>query len=231
MQRRPVLDAVAGPQLVRLDRGAKRVAPCGLAVVVHAVGERQDPEPAHDLRRPVERGDGLGEPAQRAGRQAAEDHAAAPGALEHRVDAVRAPRAQQAQDAAAADVDQVLREQVPFDVALDRARPLVAAEQRQMAAVGDRGEATVEPHDVVVGVAAGGRDEAHPRPRAAGDLQREVIDELVAGLHREPAAAEREDLRDPAHCATVADDRHAREQFSPSVQAICTGGPLARWRP
>jgi len=42
---------------------------------------------------------------------------------------VCAPGAEQAQHAAAADVDQVLREQVALDVALDGARALVAAEE------------------------------------------------------------------------------------------------------
>ena len=83
------------------------------------------------------------------------------------VEPVRAPRAEQADDAAAADVDQVLLEQVRLEVALDRARAAVAAEQRDVARLAARGrERAVEAHDVVVGVARRRRDEADPRALA-----------------------------------------------------------------
>src|SRR5260370_402014 len=45
------------------------------------------------------------------------------------------------------------------------------------------------------------------------------------------SAAQREDLRHATHCATVAHDQPAREESSPSVQPVWTGGPLARWHP
>ena len=82
-----------------------------------------------------------------------------------RVEPVRAPGAEHAHDVAAADVDQVLREQVRGEVVLDAAGALVAPEQRDVARLAVGGEAPVEAHDVVVGVAGGGRQEAHARAR------------------------------------------------------------------
>jgi hypothetical protein len=76
---------------------------------------------------------------------------------------VGAPRAEHADDVAAADVDQVLREQVGREVVLDPAGALVAAEQRDVAGLAAGREAPVEAHDVVVGVTRGGRQEAHAR--------------------------------------------------------------------
>ena len=77
-----------------------------------AVAERQQAEPLEPLRRAVEAGHRLGEPAERAGREAAEDDPRFPGFAQDRVDPVRPPDPEQADDAAAADVDQVLGEQV-----------------------------------------------------------------------------------------------------------------------
>ena len=84
-----------------VDRTTSAIKQCSLAVVA---------------------ADRLGEPAQRAGAEAAEDDARLPGLAQDLVDAVRAPDAEQAQEAAAADVDQVLGEQVRADVARRRAR-------------------------------------------------------------------------------------------------------------
>ena len=77
-----------------------------------AVAERQQAEPLEPLRRAVEAGHRLGEPAERAGREAAEDDARFPGFAQDLVDPVRPPDPEQADHAAAADVDQVLGEQV-----------------------------------------------------------------------------------------------------------------------
>ena len=130
-----------------------------------AVAERQQAEPLDPLRRAVEAADRLGEPAERAGREAAEDDARLPGLAQDRVDPVRAPDAEQADDAAAADVDQVLGEQVAAQVL----GPLLAAEERDVAGLAAVGrEGAVEADDVVVGVAAGRGQEADPRPLGAG---------------------------------------------------------------
>ena len=62
-----------------------------------------------------------------------------------------------------------------------------------------RGEAAVEAHDVVVGVAGGGRQEAHARTRGGGEEREDVVvEQRGVFLHREPAAAEGHDLRGAA---------------------------------
>ena len=102
-----------------------------------AVAERQQAEPLDPPRGAVEAGHRLGEPAERAGREAAEDDPGFPGFAQDLVDPVRAPDPEQADHAAAADVDQVLGEQVAAQVL----RALLAAEQRDvagLAAVGRR---------------------------------------------------------------------------------------------
>ena len=105
------------------------------------------------------------EPAERAGREAAEDDARLPGFAQDRVDPVRPPDPEQADHAAAADVDQVLGEQVLAQVL----GPLLAAEEGDVAGLAAIGrEGAVEADDVVVGVAAGRGQEADPRPLAPG---------------------------------------------------------------
>ena len=61
-----------------------------------------------------------------------------------------------------------------------------------LAAVG--GEGAVEADDVVVGVAAGRGQEADPRPLGLGQAEHVVVEQGVARLHREAAAAEGDDL-------------------------------------
>jgi hypothetical protein len=74
---------------------------------------------------------------------------------------MRAPRAEQADEVPAADVDDVLGEEVLGEVPLDALA--VAPEQRHVAGVAAARELAVEAHDVVVGVAGGGGEEAHAR--------------------------------------------------------------------
>ena len=126
-----------------------------------AVAERQQAHPVEPPRVAVEAGHRLGEPAQRPGGEAAEDHPGLPALAEDLVDPVGPPDPEQADDAAAADVDQVLGEQVAAQVL----RALLTAEEGDvagLAAVG--GEGPVEADDVVVGVAAGRGEEADARP-------------------------------------------------------------------
>ena len=76
---------------------------------------------------------------------------------------VRPPDAEQADQAAAADVDQVLRQQVRADV---RHAPL-AAEEADVRGPRPVAEGVVEADHVVVGVAAGGGQEADARLSAS----------------------------------------------------------------
>src|SRR2546427_378858 len=81
------------------------------------------PPPAEALdapRRPVERRHRLGKPAQRVRAEPADHGALAPRACEDPVDAVGLPRPEQADDTPAADVDQVLRDEMARKVPLDR---------------------------------------------------------------------------------------------------------------
>ena len=135
-------------------------APLGAGLVVDAVAEGQQAEPLDPARGAVEAGHRLGEPAERAGREPAEDDAGLPGFAQDLVDPVRPPDAEQADHAAAADVDQVLGEQVLAQVL----GPLLAAEEGDVAGLAAIGrEGAVEADDVVVGVAAGRGQEADAR--------------------------------------------------------------------
>jgi len=107
---------------------------------------------------------------------------------------MRQQHAHQADHAAAADVYEVLVEQVRAHVV----GPAVAPEQgdvRRLAAA--RREMAVEADDVVIGIAGRRREEADLRARATrrgGEPEHVVVQERVPRLHREPAAAERDDL-------------------------------------
>jgi hypothetical protein len=142
----------------------------------------------------VEGAERLREPAERAGGGAAQHDAFAPRLAQHAVESVRAPGPEHAHDVATADIDQILREQVRGEVVLDAARPLIAAEQRDVAGVAAGREAPVEAHDVVVGIARGGRQEAHARALGSGEGEHVVVEQGVALLHREAAAAKGHDL-------------------------------------
>jgi hypothetical protein len=145
------------------------LTPARLAVVVHAVGVRQQPEPLDRLRCAVEGRHRLREPAQRAGAQPAEHHTAPPRLGQRHVDAVRAPGAEQADDRSAADVHEVLLEQVLARVA--GRRGAIASEEREVAGLAAEGrEGPVEAHHVVVGVARGGGHEAHARSLDPPDI-------------------------------------------------------------
>ncbi len=107
------------------------------------------------------------------------------------VDAVSAPDAEQAPDAAPADVDQVLGEQM----AAWLARRPQAPKQRQVGRqTSVRAEGAVKAHDVVVGVAARLGKEADPGVRLAGEPEHELVEQRIAGLHRESPTAEGDDL-------------------------------------
>src|SRR4029077_16013563 len=94
---------------------------------------------------------------------------------------------EQADDAAAADVDQVLGEQVAAQIL----GPLLAAEEGDVAGLAAMGgEGPVEADDVMVGVAAGGGQEADPRPLGPGQAEHVVVEQRVPRLPREAAAAE-----------------------------------------
>src|SRR5580692_6187373 len=124
-----------------------------LGVIVHAVGVRQQAQPAHDPRWAMEGAECLLEPAQRAGRWSAQDDAPPPCFAQDGVQPMRSPRAEHAEHVAATHVDQILAEQVRGEVVLHAVRALIASEQRQVASVAAGGEAPIEAHHVVVGVA------------------------------------------------------------------------------
>jgi hypothetical protein len=89
-----------------------------------------------------------------------------------------APDAEEGDDAPAADVDQVLGEQVRADVR----HPALATEEADVGGTGPVAEGVVEPHDVVVGVAARRGQEAHAGVRAPGEAEHVVVEQGVPGL-------------------------------------------------
>ena len=170
-------------------------APVGLGVVVDAVGVGQEAQTAHPAWSSVEGAEGLVEPAQRAGRGAAQDDAPPPGLAQDLVQPVRVPGAEHAHHVSAAHVDEVLREQVGREVVLDAAGALVAPEERDVAGLAGGREAAVEAHDVVVGVAGRRRQEADARAAGFGEREHVVVEQRMLALHREASAAKGDDLR------------------------------------
>src|SRR5439155_761077 len=100
------------------------------------------------------------------------------------VDPVGPPHAQQADDAPTPDVDDVLGQEVPAYVAADAALAAEQRDVRRLAAIG--GEVAEEAHDVVVGVAARGGQEAHARPLPLDEPQA-----IADALDANPREAER----------------------------------------
>ena len=164
----------------------------------------------------------LGEPAQRAGAEPAEHDARLPRLAQGDVEPVRAQHAHQADHAAAADVDQVLVEQVRADVV----GAAVAAEERDVRGLAAaRREVPVEADDVVVGVPGGGGEEADLGPVAPGrrgEAQHVVVEQRVPRLHGEPAPAEGDDLAWTRHGASVGTDPAPRANFVCPVERPCT---------
>ena len=116
-----------------------------------------------------------------------------PGETEDRADLVRLPDGEQVDEAAAADVDQVLGEQV----VAQRHRPAAEPEQGEVGGLaGSLAEGGVEAADLLGGVAARGRQDADPRP-PAGPLgpqpQHQLADRPVGRARGEVVPAEGED--------------------------------------
>ncbi len=124
VERRAVVGRVPRAHAVAQE-AVELVAPLGLGVVVRGEAPWQEAHALDPLGRVVVGGDRVAEPAERASRKAAQDDARLPCLAHDLVDPVCLPHAEQADEAAAADVDQVLREEVLAD-ARDRA---VAAEE------------------------------------------------------------------------------------------------------
>ena len=162
VQRGAVAGRVAGAHPVAKEAVVGEAA-ARLRLVVDAVAERQQPQALDPARLAVEAGYRLGEPAQRPCREPAEDDAGIPGLAQDLVDPMRPPDPEQADHAAAADVDQVLGEEVATQVG----GALLAAEEGDVAGLAAIGrEGAVEADDVVVGVAAGRGQEADARTLA-----------------------------------------------------------------
>ena len=187
---------VGGPavrELARRHEPRECRPPLLFAVVVRAGAAGEQAEPVVEGREFVEReriGDGPRKPAVHAGAQAAEHDPLLPGAAQDPVEAVDAPHREQVRGIPAPDVDHVLREHERLEVAdrpkeqLEVGRPAV-----------ERGERAVEASDGPLGVAAGGREEAHARPGRARERQDELVEQRIVGLHQQPAAAHRHHSR------------------------------------
>ncbi len=224
-------DAVVGREAGAHAGGDEAVvlgAARGLGVVVHAVGVGQQPQAAHASGGAVEGGQRFGEPAQRPRGGAAQDDAPPPRAAQDGVKAVRAPGAEHRHDVAAPDVDEVLGEQMGGEVVLDAADSLIAAKQRHVRGVAVGGEAAVEAHDVMIGVAGGGRQEAHPRAHGGGEREDVVVEQRGVFLHREAAAAEGHDLGGAARGSSGGSHRSGsrglecvRSKAYPMLAAAC----------
>jgi hypothetical protein len=198
-------DAVVGRpaagQLAAPHGGEPHRQPLGLAVRMDAEGTRQQAEALDRLQRPAGARHPAGEPAHRPGRQPGEHDPAPPRLRQQPVQLVRAPDREQVAHRAAADVDDILLE---HDVR-ERTGRAVTAEERQVGRRGSAGEAGVEGRDLRGRVAGGGGQEQDARFGPVDERQHEVVERGIVRLHREAAAAHREDLR----VAQMVADAHA----------------------
>ena len=124
------------------------------------------------------------------------------------------PQREQVDQRAAADVDHVLREEVLAQRDRVRAEPEQRDGRRLAQLVAERG---VEAADLVLGVAAGGGEQADPRLAGGRERADVVVERRVAGVHREPAAAHREDRRDAPGAARAGLPRRRRRAL-PAVR-------------
>ena len=157
---------------VRNEPPVRRTAGLVVEVVVHAVGEGQQPEAVGErVERVAERVRRAAEvPAEAARAHPGEHHARLPALAHHGVQAVSPPDRQQVHDAAALDEQQVLGQQVPAHVGDAGLRE--EGEHREL----DAGEVVGEPLPLrrhrPLRVPEGGREVADARGLAAGQRQR-----------------------------------------------------------
>jgi hypothetical protein len=192
-QPRVVVEPVAAGHPVA-DRVEVGGAALGLVVVVDAEAAVEEPEAGSRERPPGGGRDPGLEPAHRPGALAGEDDPLSPGEAEDRLELVRLPNREEIDEAAAADVDQVLLEEMVAE--LHRA-PAEPEEGDVGGLAGALAEGGVEAADQIRRVAARGREDADPRP-AARPLGRQSQDQLadrpVRGARAEVVATEGEYL-------------------------------------
>src|SRR5207244_11153183 len=99
------------------------------------------------------------------------------------------------------------------------------------------GEAAVEAHDVVIGIARGGGQKAHARACRGGEREDVVVEQRAVALHRETSPSEGDDLRGlGSHClrscayalrraATVRDRQARRYGLASRLRGSATGHP------
>ena len=166
-----VVGGVPGCEDAVADEPGVRRTPLRLGVEVGAEAPGEEAEPAAELAQPraVGVGDGVLEPAVRAGAPAAEDGAALPRLSQGDVDAVHAPDRERVRRVPAAHVDDVLRGD-------PRRRLLRHPEELEMAGLAiAAGEGVVEPLDALGTLAARRRQKADPRPRFPAQLEQVVL--------------------------------------------------------
>ena len=179
-----VVGGVRGRQVALLDQRVQQRPALLLAVVVDAVAVGQEAESGRGEAQvgAVAVGRAADVPADRAGRDAAEDDPALPALAQHLIDAVHPPDREQVRDRPAADPDDVLGEQVGADVVDVRHR-----EQLEVggAHVGAR-ERAVETAGAVERVATGGADVAEPRTRRVTGQVDGVLDQRTRAPEERP---------------------------------------------
>ena len=202
-------------KLARRDRVQVGGPPVGLAVQMHRERSLEQAEPLH-RRRPARRlRDPALEPAHRARAQAGEHRAPLPALPQDLVEPVCPPDGEHVAHRAAADVDDVLRQQVAAQV--DRVG--AEAKQREMHRLaGPVGERGMEARDLLAGVAARGREEADAGNGIAREAQDELVQRTTDGLHREAAAAHGEDRAQ----ATASGDAAAPNQSGSMATSIAS---------
>ena len=178
-------------------------AALGLVVVVDAEAAAEQAEAGRGGGPTGGLGDPGLEPAHRAGALPGEDGSLPPGEAEQGAEVVRLPDRDQIDEAAAADVDQILFEQV----VAQRHRPAPEPEEREVGGVaGALAEDRVEAADLIRGVAACGWQDADLRPPSGafgGEPQHQLADGAIRRSRGELVPTEGEDSRDHYAAAAV----------------------------
>src|SRR5215212_8553208 len=158
----------------------------------------------------------MAEPAHRARREPAQHHSAPPSLGQDPVELVLAPDREHVAQRAAADVEDVLGQQVLAQVEIAAVQ---AEELERLGAARQRVEGGVEADDLLLRVAARGRQEADARLRLVGEAEDVALECGVGGLAEKPAAAHGEDrggrhARSIVACLRSQRRKHGRAQVA-----------------
>jgi len=200
MNRRPNVGRHPGWEAIA-DKLVKRRPAVAITVIMRACTTRQKAESIVQCGQRTKRIRHRAlKPANHPRADAAEDRAIPPRLAKRPIDAMDAPHRKQIRRVSAADVNQILRQQMLGGIAI-----VAAKESKTRRPAAKFGEGEMKPPDIVTAIAAGGGQEANPGICVAGQPQYIKVQPRIARFHAETAAAHDDDLafwRGPPHPLT-----------------------------